>query len=178
MEIYCGKYFKRSGTSSACPSNSMSQQPGWPCTGGQWPTCFYLVETLTQIQNLSTQLTRFPVACHYHDSSMLQYPHGLCGHQANPHVATVPFSLETSRVSMKRKTPHKLSSETLVTQSLDATCNPNLVSHIKSNFSHGKSTRTRQKPEDACPSPKALSLSLSPPPFFPYPTQKSLLLAQ
>ena len=27
--------------------------PDWPCTGGQWPTWFYLVETLTQNSTIS-----------------------------------------------------------------------------------------------------------------------------
>lgn len=52
----------------------------------------------------------------------LQNPQGLCdAHQANPCFAAAPFSLELSQVSAKSKTPHKLSSETMVTQSLGAT---------------------------------------------------------
>ena len=51
----------------------------------------------SELQNLSTQLTRFPLVGRYHASPMLQSPHGLCGaHQANPRFAAVPFSLEPS----------------------------------------------------------------------------------
>jgi hypothetical protein len=48
---------------------------------------------------------------------MLQNSNSLCGeYLANPHFAAVPFSLEHNQASMWRKTPHKLSSETTVTQ--------------------------------------------------------------
>ena len=39
--------------SQVCAGNSLTQQPGWPCTGGQWLTCFYLMETLTQSSKIS-----------------------------------------------------------------------------------------------------------------------------
>jgi hypothetical protein len=69
--------------------------------------------------NLFIQLARFPLAGHYHDSPMLQTLHGLCGaHQANPCFVEVPFSLEPSRIITRRKIPHKLSSETMIIQSL------------------------------------------------------------
>lgn len=50
---------------------------GGLCTSGQWLASSYLVETLTQLQNLSTQLTKFPLAGCYHTSPMLQNSHGL-----------------------------------------------------------------------------------------------------
>jgi hypothetical protein len=50
-------------------------RPGWPCTSRQWPTtCFYVVETDSELQNLSTQLGRFPLVGRYHVSPMLQIP--------------------------------------------------------------------------------------------------------
>jgi hypothetical protein len=102
---------------------TLPRLPGRPYTGRQGPTCFILWRLSdSELQNLSTQLTRFPLAGRYHASSMLQSPHGLCGaHQANQCFAAVPLSLEPSRVSVRRKTPHKLSSETMVTQSVGAT---------------------------------------------------------
>ena len=49
-----------------------------------------------ELQNLSTQLSRFPFAGRYQASPILQSPSGLCGtHQANSCFAAVPFSLET-----------------------------------------------------------------------------------
>ena len=95
-----------------CPDTSLPWQCGWPCTGRQWLTCFYLVETNSELHNVSTQLARFPW--------VLQIPCSLSGAQLeNPHFA-VPFSLEPSQIST-RKIPHKLNSETMVTQSLGAT---------------------------------------------------------
>jgi hypothetical protein len=71
--------------------------------------------------NVSTQLPNFPVEGHYQAIPELQIPQGLCGiHQANPQFATVPFSLETKWAAMWRQTQHKLSSETMVTQTLGA----------------------------------------------------------
>ena len=83
----------------------------------------------SELQNLSTQLAKFPLVSRYHASLMLQNPHGLCGaHRVNlcfsfaqyANLCTVLFSLEPRWATMWRKTPHKLSSETTVTQSLDA----------------------------------------------------------
>ena len=49
----------------------------------------------SELHNLSTQLTRLPLASHYHTSPVLQIPHGLCGaHLANPQFAAIPSSLE------------------------------------------------------------------------------------
>ena len=46
-------------------------------------------------QNVSTQITKFPLVDHYHASPMLQNPHDLCGaSQANTHLAATSFSLE------------------------------------------------------------------------------------
>jgi hypothetical protein len=79
-------------------------------------------DTDLELHNLSTQLAKFLLAGHYHDNPVLQSPYGLCGgHQANPRFAAIPFSLEPSGISVRRKTPHKLSSERMVTQSLGAT---------------------------------------------------------
>lgn len=67
-------------------------------------------------------LPRFPLVGHYHTSPMLQSPQSLCGtHQVNPRFATIPFSLDPSQIAVRRKPPHKLSPETMVTQSLGAT---------------------------------------------------------
>ena len=49
----------------------------------------------SELHNLSTQLTSFPLVSCYHTNLVLQIPHSLCGApQANPHLATMPFSLE------------------------------------------------------------------------------------
>jgi hypothetical protein len=121
QEVMCvtGNIRKEWTHSRTWVGNSLPWRPGW-----QWPTCFYFVETLTQSSKiLSTQLTRFPLVGRYHPSPMIQNPHGLCGaHQANPCFAircfpAVPFSLKP-RWATWRKTWHKLSSETMVTQSL------------------------------------------------------------
>ena len=94
----------------------------------------------SELHNLSTQLTRFPLLGRYHASPMLQSPHGLCGeHQANPRFAAVPFSLEPSWIAGRRKTPHKFNSETMVTQSQAQQLKPYLASPIKSDSSSGKS---------------------------------------
>jgi hypothetical protein len=51
----------------------------------------------SELQNLSTQLAKFPLVSRYHPSPMLQNPHGLCGaYQANLCFATIPLSLEPS----------------------------------------------------------------------------------
>jgi hypothetical protein len=65
--------------------------------------------------NVSTQLAKFSLAGCYHTNSLLQIPHGLLWCTwANPRFATIPFSFEP-------RTQHKLSSETMITQSLGAT---------------------------------------------------------
>ena len=52
------------------------------------------------LQNLSTQLAKFPLVGHYHASPMLPNPHSFCGTcLANPRFATVPFSLEPSQTT-------------------------------------------------------------------------------
>jgi hypothetical protein len=81
-----------------------------------------LGESLAQSsRKVYTQLPKLPLEGLYHTSSILQVPHGLCGaHQVNPCFAIIPFSLESSRIVVRRKTSHKLSSETMVTQSLGA----------------------------------------------------------
>jgi hypothetical protein len=73
----------------------------------------------SELHNFSTKLDRFPLAGHYHANPMLQVPHSLCGaHLANPCFAAISFSqTQTSHTQMQ----HKLSSETVVTQSLGAT---------------------------------------------------------
>ena len=94
------------------------RQSGWPCTGEQWLTCLYLTETLTQ--NSTVSLSSLVVS-HWQVSTM-PIPHGLCGaHLANPSFATIPFSLELSQTTRWRKMPHRVSSETMITQSLGAT---------------------------------------------------------
>ena len=51
----------------------------------------------SELHNLSTQLARFPLLGYYHASTILQFPHNLCGaHLANPRFAAVPVSLEPS----------------------------------------------------------------------------------
>ena len=73
-------------------------------------------------QTVSTQVSKFPLVGCYHTSTMLQIPHSVCGaHLANPCFAPIPISLEPSQTSAWRKMPHKLSSETIVTQSLGTT---------------------------------------------------------
>ena len=87
--------------SYTCAANSQFQQPSQPCTGGQWLTCFYLMETDSELHDLSTLLTRFPLVGCYHTNPVLQISHGLCGaHLANPHFAAVAFSLEPRRARL------------------------------------------------------------------------------
>ena len=84
----------------------------------------------SELQNLSTQLARFPLAVCYHANLVLQTPHGLCGvPPANPHFAAITFSPEPGWTSTWRKTQHKLSSER----------NPTLVNLIKFKSSGGES---------------------------------------
>ena len=47
----------------------------------------------SELQNLSTQLTRFPLVGHCHDNPMLQILHGL-------RFADVPFSLEPRQATV------------------------------------------------------------------------------
>jgi hypothetical protein len=81
---------KGMASSYPIPSYSQSQLSHQPAL-----TSWRLSDS--ELQNLSTQLTKFPLACCYHASLMLQNPNGLCGaHLANPCFAAVPFSLEPS----------------------------------------------------------------------------------
>lgn len=74
-----------------CAGNSLPQKPGQPYTGWQWPDLF--LSPKTELQNLSTQLARFPLAGRYHTSPMLQILHCLCcAHQTNPCFHAIPFS--------------------------------------------------------------------------------------
>jgi hypothetical protein len=85
------------------------------------PASSYLVETLTQSSKISPPsknshwwVITMPAPCFK--------TYGLYGtHLANPRFPAIPFSLESSRTAPRRKTPRKLSSETMVTQSLGAT---------------------------------------------------------
>ena len=97
-----------------CPTSLV----GYVLAGNGRPV-FNLMETDLELHSLSTHLTRFPLAGCYHDNNVLQIPHSLCGApQANPHFAAIPFSLESRQAAALRKTPHKLSSQMTVTQSL------------------------------------------------------------
>ena len=76
--------------------------PGQPCTSGKWPTCFYLVETLTQDSTISPPSSPWP----------LWYTVG------KPTLCRLPFSLEPGPAVVWRKTQSKLRSEMMVTQLL------------------------------------------------------------
>jgi hypothetical protein len=68
----CGKYEK---INPHVPALMPLPRPtGQLCTGGQWPTCFYGMETDSELYNLSTQLTRFPLSARYHPNPVLQSP--------------------------------------------------------------------------------------------------------
>jgi hypothetical protein len=128
------------------------------------------------LHNLSTQLAKFLLMGHYHASPMFQNPHYLCGAlQANTQFA-LAFSLELRWAAKKRKTQHKLSPETRVTQLLRATTKTQLVSYIKSKSSLGKSWRIRHwnRVLTLFPSKKTALLL----PLFHCPTRKSRLHAQ
>jgi hypothetical protein len=76
----------------------------------------------SELHSLSTQLAKFPLAGCYHASLVLQILHGFCGaYQANQPFAVIPFSIEPKGATVWRKLQNKLSSETMVTQSLGAT---------------------------------------------------------
>jgi hypothetical protein len=58
----------------------------------------WLGDSDSELHNLSTHTTRFPLVGGYHNNPVLQIPQGLCGaHLANPHFAVVPFSPEPKR---------------------------------------------------------------------------------
>ena len=84
-----------------------------------------------------SKLLGLSVSSHWHATTMpalcFKSPTTFCGaHLAIPSFAAVSFSLEPSWIAMWRKTPHKLSSEAMVTQSLGAhQLESILVSHIK-----------------------------------------------
>ena len=74
----------------------------WPAM--HWQAMVYLFlshgDSDSELHNLSTQLTRFPLVGHYYVNPILQTPYSLCGaHLANPRFATVPFSLEPRRTT-------------------------------------------------------------------------------
>jgi hypothetical protein len=106
--------------STACTSNCLPLRYDQPCTGRQWPSCFYLMETQTQNSTISlpssisshSQVATTPTPCFLSSSAYMVHP------QANPCFAAIPFSLEQA---VWRKTQHKLSLETTVTQSLGTT---------------------------------------------------------
>lgn len=123
---------------------SLHQQipAGWLVRHWRHGRSVLILWRLTQSsKTLSTQLAKFPQAGCYHVSPMLQNSHGLLECTlANPHFATIPFSLEPSEAATWRKTPHRFSSESMVTQLVGTkTRKPNLVSHIKSKSSDGDS---------------------------------------
>ena len=65
------------------------------------------------------QFAKFPLVGRYHASPMLQSSMAFCvGFLANPHFDAIPFSLEPISAAAGRKTPYKVSSESIVTQSL------------------------------------------------------------
>jgi hypothetical protein len=112
-------FLKEPACPRACANHFLPQRPGQPCTGRQWPTSFDLIGTLNQNSTISPPSS---LGSHWQVITMLQSPLAFCGaHQANPRFAAVPFSLELSQIIARRKTPHKLSSETMVTQPLGAT---------------------------------------------------------
>ena len=50
-----------------------------------------IVDSESELHNLSTLLTRLPLVGHYHANSVLQIPHSLCGaHLVNPRFAFEP----------------------------------------------------------------------------------------
>jgi hypothetical protein len=92
----------------------------WRSVNGQ-PVIILWRLSDSELQNLSSQLTKFPLVGCYHVSPILQITHSLCdAPHANQHYAIVPFSLEPGQAPTWRKTQHKLSSETMGTQSLGA----------------------------------------------------------
>jgi hypothetical protein len=70
--------------------------PGaWPSMHWQAMADLFLSCGDSLVQNVSTQLTKFPLAAHCHANPMLQILHGLCGTpQASLHFAAMPFSLK------------------------------------------------------------------------------------
>jgi hypothetical protein len=122
LSTCCRKYSKNEpACSHACAINSLPQQPGWPCTGQQWPTYFYLVETLSQNFTISSQLTRFPLAVTTTPAPCFTSPTALVVHLRQTHALLQYLSLlnlDESQAPAWRKMQHKLSSETTITQSL------------------------------------------------------------
>ena len=72
----------------ACSCFCASPLTAWLLfTGGQWPTCFYLMETVAwSSQKVSTQLTKFQLSGHNHARPMLQIPHAFVVHLLQTHA--------------------------------------------------------------------------------------------
>ena len=107
--------------SSLCLCSKLSVQAS--CLVMHWWAMADLIlsheDSDSELPNISTQLTRFSLVDHYHVHPVLQIPHSLCVvHLAISCFARVPLSLACSRTAAWRKTPHRLSSETMITQSL------------------------------------------------------------
>ena len=80
---------KRSANSRTTPSYSQPRRSRQPIISQRLSD--------SELQNLLSQLTKFPLVGRYHASLMLQNPHGLCvAHLVNPRFATTPFFLEPS----------------------------------------------------------------------------------
>lgn len=73
-----------------CPSPG-----GWPLpplVGNGRPVLIPWRLSGLELRNISTQLSKFPLAGHYHAKSVLQILHSLCGaFQANACSAAIPF---------------------------------------------------------------------------------------
>jgi hypothetical protein len=68
----CGKYYRTNWHASMLVPQLSAPRPGWPCTGGQWPTCFLCCgDSDSELHNLSTQIARFPLVRRYHNNPVL-----------------------------------------------------------------------------------------------------------
>ena len=114
-----GKIKKGTVIFHACASNSLPQRPGQLCTGGQWLTCYHLMGTQSsKISSPSMLSSHWWVATI--PGPCFKTPTAFVVHiwQTHTFSAAVPLSLEPSWMAVWRKMSHRLSSETMVTQSL------------------------------------------------------------
>jgi hypothetical protein len=108
---------------SRAVSATLSWWPGWPCTGGQWPSYFYLLETLTQNSKISPPsligslwwvITK-PTLCFKSPINSVVYLRQT--HTLPPYLSLLNRWM--CCCVLEHTTQHKLSSEMMVAQLLD-----------------------------------------------------------
>jgi hypothetical protein len=121
--VVAGKY-KKMNERALVSATLCSSGLGWPCTGGQWLTCFYLTETL----RLKAPKSLHPALLSSHwwvittSAPCCKTPMAFVVHIRQTHALPPYLSLLNSDEPPREgKTQHRLSSETVLTQSLGTT---------------------------------------------------------